>query len=89
MAFFGFAAVWVSMMLWNHLVVQLFNAPILNFWQMFGLMILGRLICGGFGRRGGHWGKYGGMSHKWRSMSDEEKAEFKTRWKDKKVEDHP
>jgi hypothetical protein len=32
------------MYLWNLLAVPLFNAPVLNFWQTFGLLILLRLI---------------------------------------------
>ena len=37
---FAFPAMW----LWNMLVPQVFNGPVLSFWQTFGLMLLVRFI---------------------------------------------
>lgn len=88
--FFGalFVLVFVggTMWLWNHLAVELFGAPTLNFAETLGLMILGRLITGGF--KGGHWGhkpEWGGgpmMRHKWNKMTAEQREQYKQRWKD-------
>lgn len=35
-----FAEVWIAMALWNCLVVGLFAAPAVTYWQMFGIKIL-------------------------------------------------
>lgn len=42
--FLLFFGVWITMLLWNGLVVPLFGAPILSFWQTFGLIIMVRFI---------------------------------------------
>ena len=36
----------VGMWLWNIILVPLFGAPIIGYWQMYGIMILARLIFG-------------------------------------------
>lgn len=49
----------VTMTLWNRLVPELFNGPILNFWQTLGLLALSRIFFGGWGRggRSGAWAR--------------------------------
>lgn len=37
------------MLLWNWLMPALFGLPVINFWMAFGIIILSRLIFGGFG----------------------------------------
>ncbi len=79
---FGFGI----MYLWNWLVPVLFHGPIITFWQALGLFLLSKILFGGFG------GKHGGNRHMdWRNkmkekmsgMTEEEKEEFKKRFKDK------
>jgi hypothetical protein len=58
----------LAQFLWNHLVPQLFHLPALGYWQAVGLLILGRLFFGRFGRPGGphpfgHHGRFGGHPH--------------------------
>lgn len=36
----------ISMWLWNIILVPLFNAPIIGYWQMCGIIVLVRLIFG-------------------------------------------
>jgi hypothetical protein len=73
---------WVTMKLWNWLVPVLFNGPHISFIQALGLLLLSKIIFGGWGRHCGcghktHWKHryYDKMS----SMSAEEKARFKAR----------
>jgi len=40
--------------LWNHVLVALFRAPVISYCQAFGLLLLARLLVGGFGRGHGH-----------------------------------
>jgi len=70
--------------LWNHLMVSLFHFPTITFWQALGLMILARLLFGGFrGRPGGwHWRKH--MMMRWDQMTPEQREKFRegmrSRW---------
>jgi len=82
------------MYLWNWLVPSIFTSlgPI-TFWQAIGILILSKILFGGFRGRGG-WrggcgcGGYGwrGRRHmqwkeKWMNMSEEDKAKLKEEWK--------
>ncbi|MDR2868479.1 MAG: hypothetical protein LBV46_02935, partial [Bacteroidales bacterium] len=46
----GFSA--VMMLLWNALIPAIFGLVCINFWQALGLLVLGRMLFGGF--RGKH-----------------------------------
>lgn len=47
----GTLAAWL---LWNALMPTVFQLPMLTYWQMMGIMVLGRLIFGGHGGPGRH-----------------------------------
>ncbi len=96
---FAFALGWVTMWLWNELVPGLFNGPTIRYWEAVGLMVLGRLLVGGFkggGRckcghsgsgRGGYWKQR--WEQKMENMSPEEREKFisgmqKCSWWEKK-----
>jgi hypothetical protein len=70
----AFALAWITMLLWNWLIVGLFGGPIIDYWQAAGLMILGRLLVGGFKGGRGHCGHHG-----WGHRS----GYWKRRWEDK------
>ncbi len=73
-AAFGF----LTMHLWNWLMPVLFHLPEITFWQTIGLMLLSRLVLGGFGghgRRHGHCRR--NMHEKWEKMTPEEREQFK------------
>ena len=36
----------IGMWLWNIILVPLFGVPVIGYWQMYGIMILARLIFG-------------------------------------------
>jgi hypothetical protein len=44
----AFALAWVTMWLWNWLVPGIFGGPVISYIEAAGLMILGRLLFGGF-----------------------------------------
>jgi len=52
-ALFVAAAGFITMSLWNWLVPALFHGPSINFGQTIGLLLLSRILFGGWGR-GGH-----------------------------------
>ena len=73
---------WVVMSLWNALIPALFHGPLVTFWQAAGLLVLCKILFGGF--RGG-CGGFGGrwrhkMQQRWMDMSPEERDRFKQEW---------
>lgn len=71
---------WVVMMLWNWVMPELFvGARTIDFAHALGLLVLSRILFGGFrGHRGWrgrrHW-------RKWESMTPEEREQFRTAWR--------
>jgi hypothetical protein len=63
--------------LWNYLIPGLFGLHAITFWQAVGLIILGRLLFGGFGPRfgGAPWRRH--MAERWAQMSPEEREKFR------------
>lgn len=72
-AFFG----WLVMTLWNLALVPAVGANLISFWQAMGLLLLSRILVGGFGGRKRH-GRWQAMREKWMSMSPEEKEKFRS-----------
>ena len=72
-AVFGF----VVSHLWNGLMPGLFGLHTITFWQAVGLIILGRLLFGGFGPRfgGAPWRRH--MAERWERMTPEEREKFR------------
>jgi hypothetical protein len=77
--------VFVTMLLWNWLVPELFNGPVINFWQTLGLLALSKIFFWSFAKGhhkgGSHWKPY--WKEKWNTMSAEERERFKQKMKDK------
>ncbi len=71
---FGF----VTMYLWNWLMPLLFHLPEITFWQTIGLLLLSRILLGGFGGHGrDHSKRYQLLHEKWKKMTPEERERFK------------
>jgi len=49
---FAFAGGEIVKSLWNWLLPALFGFPAVTFWQALGLLLLCRILFGGFGRHG-------------------------------------
>ena len=68
----------VVMHLWNWLMPALFGWRVISFWQAIGVLILSRILFGGFhGRSGGrmHWRHR--MKERWERMTPEEREKFR------------
>ncbi len=79
--FFVSAFTLATMLLWNNLATAIFGLPALSFFQALGLMILGRLLTGGFGHRGrGGFGRGHYMRQRWQNMPPEQREQFMKRW---------
>ena len=71
---FGF----IVMSLWNWLAPAVFGARTIDFWQALGILILSKILFGGFrGGRGfgGHWSRR--MRERWEEMTPEEREKFR------------
>jgi hypothetical protein len=68
----------VVMGLWNGLLPPLFGFKAIHFWQAVGLLVLSRILFGGFHGHHGH-----GFRHRqrqmqrWESMTPEERERFR------------
>jgi len=73
-AAFGF----IVMSLWNWLAPAVFGARPITFWQGLGILILSKILFGGFRGRPGHgrhWRRR--MSMRWEQMTPEERERFR------------
>ena len=62
----------VVMELWNHLLPEVVGARTITFWQALGLLILSKILFGGFRRGGppaGGWNRR--MAERWEKMTPE------------------
>lgn len=77
---------YVVMLLWNNVLAAVVSVSLISFWQALGLLILSKILFGGFhcgwgGRRGGHWKNE--MKEKWQGMTAEEREKVKQEWRDR------
>jgi hypothetical protein len=73
-AVFSFAV----MSLWNVLMPAIFAAKAISFWQALGLLVLSKILFGGFRgfpRGGPGWRRR--MAERWEKMTPEEREKFK------------
>jgi len=67
------------MLLWNWLLPPLLGVHSVTFVQAVGILVLCRVLFGGFHGKGGHW-----RHHRWREVSPEDRARFRdemrSRW---------
>lgn len=67
--------------LWNYILPGVIGVGVLTYAQALGLLILSRLLLGGWGYRGpSHWRKPL-FNPRWMQMTEEEKARFSEHWK--------
>lgn len=67
----------IVMSLWNWLMPALFGLKVITFWQAIGLVILSKILFGGFrgGPGGRHWRHR--MGERWDKMTPEERERFR------------
>lgn len=85
-AFIVFGA--IVMGLWNAILPAVIGVKTITFTQALGILVLSKILFGGFGNRGG-WKRGGGadwkssMRDKFANMTPEEREKFKTEWKNR------
>jgi hypothetical protein len=69
---------YVTMHLWNWLMPATFGLKAITFAQALGLLVLSKILFGGFHRHGGcrkRWGRH--MRERWEQMTPEERERFR------------
>jgi hypothetical protein len=73
---FGFAVMW----LWNRLMPEIFGLHAIGFWQALGLVVLSKILFGGFHGRHGMKGDFRArLTRRWEDMTPEEREKFRSR----------
>ena len=88
--FFGAIAVtvfgFIVMGLWNGILVPVVAVKAITFWQALGILLLSKILFGGF-HGGGRWrGSHAWkekMKQRWDKMTPEEREKFKAEWKNR------
>jgi hypothetical protein len=68
----------VTMRLWNWLTPALFGWHLITFWQALGVLVLSKILFGGFrGRPGPHMYWRRRMAERWEQMTPEEREKVR------------
>lgn len=74
----------VVMILWNNLLPTLFGISTITFWQAIGLLILSKILFGGFRGGHGHHSFHGRSPHSHcMHLTAEEKEKMKSEWNER------
>ncbi len=78
----------IVMALWNAILPPVLGVKAITFSQALGILLLSKILFGGFGHRGGwHRGRgqqwRNNMQEKWGNMTPEEREKFKNEWKNR------
>ena len=81
-----FAVTGIVMWLWNLLLPEMIGVQVITFWQAMGILVLSKILFGGFGGKGGKGWKGKEKLRQFKEehcnpMSDEEKERLKEIWK--------
>ena len=82
---FGF----IVMQLWNNVLTSAVNVNTITFGQALGILLLSKILFGGFkGGGSGGWKGKGGpwnneMREKWQTMTPEEQEKVKNEWRNR------
>ena len=73
----GAFLVWLVMVEWNGVVVPATGWHVLTFWQALGLLVLCKILFGGFRGPGWRWHSRRRMFERWEQMSPEEREKLR------------
>jgi hypothetical protein len=80
---------WIVMSLWNCVLVVVLHVSAITFWQAAGILLLSKILFGGFHKSGG-WRRHNGgkawrekWAEKMQHMSPEEREKIKQEWRNR------
>jgi hypothetical protein len=69
--------------LWNWLMPALFGLKVISYWQALGLLLLSKILFGGFrGSRGRSGHRPSGASERWKQRTPEQREQFRQNFRD-------
>jgi uncharacterized membrane protein len=71
----------IVMHLWNWLLPPLFGWKLIGFWQALALLILCRVLFGGWGGGGKHGRRHRHFDERWERMTPEEREKMRQSWR--------
>jgi len=77
--FFGL----VVMLLWNAILPGVTHVTSITYFQALGILLLSKILFGGFGRRQWGSGRRHAMHEKFANMTPEEREKFKAEWRNR------
>ena len=72
------------MLLWNALLPAVLGVSTITFWQAIGILVLSKILFGGFSGGHGHHRHHGhrhDWNGKWMHLSPEEREKMKSEWR--------
>ena len=76
---------WVVMLLWNGVLAEVVQVSTVTYWQALGLLVLSKILFGGFRGKGGDYKKRWKekMEEKLAGLSEEEREKIKEEWRNR------
>ena len=74
----AFLFTYLVMLLWNALVPELFNGPVLTYWQALGILVLSKILFSGVG--GGRRGDRSSHMRRYRYEEDYPKSKWRQKF---------
>jgi Ca2+/H+ antiporter, TMEM165/GDT1 family len=73
------------MFLWNSILPTVLGVSAITFWQALGILVLSKILFGGFRSGHGHYHGHAGnhFRGRWMNMSPEERETMKQEWRNR------
>ena len=69
------------MLLWNALLPAVIGVATITFWQALGILVLAKILFGGFSGHGHQRSHHRGGHEKWMHLTPEQREKMKKEWK--------
>jgi hypothetical protein len=88
-ALFALLFGWLVMLLWNWLMPSVFGLPAIGYWKAFGIVVLAKILFGGFG--GHHNGHHRKVDRSWHArmgiedddIPEEDREHYRRFWRER------
>jgi len=72
------------MLLWNWILPVVLGVKMITFWQAIGILVLSKILFGGFRQHHCHHGYHGHYwSGKWMNLNTEEREKMRSEWRER------
>ena len=73
----------IVMLLWNALLPAVIGVHTITFWQALGILVLSKILFGGFSGHHNHHRSHHGRHEKWMHLTPEQREKMKAEWKNR------